>query len=221
MLNFFSLMCIEDRIRLFCEMSGISLNRFEVMSGLSKSYTRRVKRTMGPDKKQLISDAFPYLNIDWLITGRGNIVKPEFQKDYPHMVLSQGNNHRTQIGGRNNSSSVTNNYNGCCPASIVSGSPELDSAVWSNASSVSMVSDIRMGDLVAMRNISDWEEFFLLRRIYFVTMKNGTRLFCRLVPSENENSLRLSGDIESDEDQEVSKDKIKSISEVIAVTRML
>lgn len=68
-------MGIVDRIKLFVVYKGITINKFEIMSGLTRGSLRYIKSSIGSDKLAGVIKAFPELNMDWLIAEVGDMIK--------------------------------------------------------------------------------------------------------------------------------------------------
>lgn len=66
---------IKDRIQLFSNFTGISVRAFLTKAGISPSYLSNLKGSIGSDKMVGIIKAYPLLNIEWLITGEGEMTK--------------------------------------------------------------------------------------------------------------------------------------------------
>jgi transcriptional regulator with XRE-family HTH domain len=60
-----------DRLKLFIKSKGLGQTKFEERVGFSRGYISKVKTSIGADKLSNIVEAFPDLNLDWLITGKG------------------------------------------------------------------------------------------------------------------------------------------------------
>jgi len=76
-----------DRILIFIKHSGISARQFDISIGASNGYTLRMKKnhaSVGSDMIETIVRVYPQLNLIWLITGEGEMIKPG------HEVLSTG-----------------------------------------------------------------------------------------------------------------------------------
>ena len=67
---------IIERIKKFIDYKAITVNKFEVNSGIARGYIAKLKGSVGSDKLNGIMIAYPELNIDWLITGKGDMLKP-------------------------------------------------------------------------------------------------------------------------------------------------
>ena len=72
---------MKERILAFCKASGISANAFEVASGWSPSTVYNLNKGVRSDKLASVAKAFPDLNLDWLITGEGEMFKSESKED--------------------------------------------------------------------------------------------------------------------------------------------
>lgn len=66
---------ITERIKMYTEYKGITVNKFEVSSGIARGSLRYIKQSIGSEKLSGIIKAFPDLNISWLITGEGEMIK--------------------------------------------------------------------------------------------------------------------------------------------------
>ncbi len=68
-----------DRLKLFIKSKGLGQTKFEERVGFSRGYISKVKTSIGADKLSNIVEAFPDLNLDWLITGKGIMTNPSTQ----------------------------------------------------------------------------------------------------------------------------------------------
>ena len=68
------IMTLKDRVKLFCERKNIAVAKFERDANLSNGYFRDTTSRMGDEKIERIHRAFPDLNMDWLITGNGEML---------------------------------------------------------------------------------------------------------------------------------------------------
>ena len=66
---------LKDRVLSYCGKKNIALARFEKESKLSNGYFNQVKKRPSADKIKNIEEAFPDLNIEWLLTGEGEMLK--------------------------------------------------------------------------------------------------------------------------------------------------
>lgn len=66
---------VQERLDIFIKSKGLGRYQFERRVGLPQSYVANVRQAPHPQKVKMISDAFPELNIEWLITGKGDMIK--------------------------------------------------------------------------------------------------------------------------------------------------
>ena len=89
---------VKERLIAFISYLGMSKNAFENACGLSTRYVSNISASVSPDKLKQISLKFPELNVEWLLTGQGEMLRgihstPTIQGD---INISGGNN--TNIG---------------------------------------------------------------------------------------------------------------------------
>lgn len=71
---------VKDRLISFIEYKGLSKNKFEQICGFSKRYVSNISVSLQPDKIEKISLNFPELNIEWLLTGEGRMIKGPYER---------------------------------------------------------------------------------------------------------------------------------------------
>lgn len=71
---------VKQRIIKFCKKKGISRSAFARSIGVSATYVGSIRKSIAYDKQQRISELYPDLNIDWLITGEGEMLR-DVQRD--------------------------------------------------------------------------------------------------------------------------------------------
>lgn len=85
----------QSRLLEFIRSKKISISDFERISNLSTGYVHKIKNTVGKRALGDIQRAFPDLNPEWLLTGRGEMINPI-------SGITQNQN-----GGNHNSQTVT------------------------------------------------------------------------------------------------------------------
>ena len=68
---------IKDRFNLFLKYKGFGQARFAELAGLSKGFINSVTDNVTTKSLTMIQSAFPELDIDWLLTGNGQMLKEE------------------------------------------------------------------------------------------------------------------------------------------------
>lgn len=71
----------KDRLKLFVKEKGYGRNKFEGLIGISIGYLSTKNETINSDVIEKTKTFFPDLNLDWLITGRGEMTAPDLQPD--------------------------------------------------------------------------------------------------------------------------------------------
>lgn len=79
-------MCVRDRLKAYLKHKKISQGAFAESIGASAGYVNAISKGIGSDKIPIIRAAYPDLNIDWLLTNEGSMLKTT---DQP---VSQGGN---------------------------------------------------------------------------------------------------------------------------------
>jgi len=67
-----------DRLMQFINYAGLSARKFDISIGASNGYTLRMKKnnaSIGSDVIENIVRVYPQLNLVWLITGEGKMLK--------------------------------------------------------------------------------------------------------------------------------------------------
>lgn len=70
-------MTVKERIKVFAKSQERSVRAFEIKCGLNIGYVNAIRISIQPDKIQSIASHYPNLNIDWLLTGEGEMIKGE------------------------------------------------------------------------------------------------------------------------------------------------
>ena len=68
---------VKERLICFIKYKGISKNKFEIDCGLSKRYVSNIRVSIQPAVIEKISLVFPELNMGWILTGNGEMLKTE------------------------------------------------------------------------------------------------------------------------------------------------
>ncbi len=69
-----------DRLIQFIQHAGLSARQFDISIGAANGYTLRMKKnraSVGSDVIENIVKTYPQLNVVWLITGEGEMIKTE------------------------------------------------------------------------------------------------------------------------------------------------
>lgn len=66
---------IKDRLASYLTYKGINKSEFGRIIGVSSAYISSIRKSIQPDKTEKIASSFPDLNMAWLLTGEGSMLK--------------------------------------------------------------------------------------------------------------------------------------------------
>jgi hypothetical protein len=70
-------MTVKERLKEFAKSKEKSVREFEIQSDIGIGYINAIRISISPDKIQSIVSRYPDLDIDWLFTGEGEMLKSE------------------------------------------------------------------------------------------------------------------------------------------------
>lgn len=85
---------VKQRLIFFLEEKNISKTDFGNKIGVSNAYVTSIRKSIQPDKIKSIALNYPDLNIDWLLTGKGEMLKPT---EVPPSETTRGGANRKKI----------------------------------------------------------------------------------------------------------------------------
>ncbi len=68
-------MTVKDRIKEFCKSENLSISAFEDTIRVSNGYVNSISKSIGIDKLNTILEIYPNMNLEWLLTGKGKMLK--------------------------------------------------------------------------------------------------------------------------------------------------
>ena len=75
-------MSVKNRLKEFIKNQGLSISSFEKSIGVSNGYVNSITKGIGGGKSLRISREYTNLNIDWLLTGEGEMLEKGTINDY-------------------------------------------------------------------------------------------------------------------------------------------
>lgn len=216
---------IQKRIIQFIDYKGISKYKFYKKTGLSNGFLDK-KGTIGADKCEIIYSYYPEIDLEWLLTGKGEMLKnnqlvnepseeylpfkkgvPYYDVDFTASFLEVENNQQTQ------------------PDSYVSHPFFKNCDFVVRASGQSMAKLIKHGDAIGLVKIEDWMSFIPMGEIYAIVTKNNFRMVKIITKGETKDSYTLISkptDAKKNEfpPQQINKDQILSIFKVQACAHL-
>lgn len=241
---------VRERLTKYLCDKKISKSEFGRLCGVSNAYVTSLKKTIGSDVLRTIGLNFPDLNIEWLLTGEGQMLKPVSG----HMVVTgevSGNGNNIVAGNNNHVGGITHpkredvetiegeeveiketiiltpeiiNQEGIdlkkelnAGTLDVQVKPTQDVLPTHHAKVYTendeMSPEIEANDPVFVRFLTNKRDF-IDGRMYFVDLDNGSVV--RWVVREGSDSIRL---ISMKDEYVVPFDRVRSVSEVVAITK--
>lgn len=71
-------MSVKKRIKIFIEEENLTVTAFEGSINASNGYVNSISKSIGIDKLELIVEKYPNLNLEWLLTGKGKMLKTNY-----------------------------------------------------------------------------------------------------------------------------------------------
>lgn len=68
---------VKQRLIAFLKFKQLSQARFSEIVGLSSGYVNAIRKSIQPETLHKIAMCFPDLNTGWLISGEGEMIKPD------------------------------------------------------------------------------------------------------------------------------------------------
>ena len=72
---------VKERLMMFLRYENIGQNAFEKRVGWSTGYINNVKSSIGADKIASLIKEYPLLNLEWLLTGEGEMIKQPIRNE--------------------------------------------------------------------------------------------------------------------------------------------
>lgn len=77
-------MTVKDRVKKFCKNEKIRVSDLEKTLNVANGYVNSISKSIGIDKIGIILEKYPNLSLEWLLTGKGEMLKdkiPDKQKE--------------------------------------------------------------------------------------------------------------------------------------------
>jgi len=209
----------NTRLLQFFGTQDLSVRKIEEKIGLSNGTIKRIDKgnTINSDKIELIFDAFPELNSRWLFRGVGNMLHKE--EGLPVISEDQVSGvpyYDVDFSGGFNA--IFNNQT-LLPDHNIVFEPFKDAQLWCNVTGNSMADKINHGDIIALKELPNWDENILFGEIYAV-VTNHLRTIKVIRKSEDKNRFRLVPLNKAEHDEnEIKKDSIIKVFEVLGAIK--
>lgn len=218
-----------QRIIAFIEFKGMNKSEFYKKSKLSNGYLDKVKE-LGADKIESIISEFPDLSVEWLITGKGEMLKDnqnltlnESEEGYSIKQAPKGRlNKRAKPGelikfydadfAASRDIEFFDDETSIKPAYMMD-IPEFAGCIAFRTYSDSMEPLIKGGDILFATKVEDWRDGLEYGQIYGITRTDRRRhlKYIRRSPKHQSHFLLKSENSEMYDDFELDKEKIKNV----------
>ncbi|WP_372643466.1 helix-turn-helix transcriptional regulator [Ancylomarina sp.] len=186
----------KERIIELIERKNISKALFFKETGIKRGLldADKLKSTVTDVVVAKIIATYSDINPIWLITGEGKMLLNEEEKGSNNISPSVSPESEVGVpyydvdfsGGFN---AIFNNQT-LLPDHNIVFAPFKDAQLWCNVTGNSMAEKINHGDIIAIKELTDWEENILFGEIYAV-VTNHLRTIKIIRKSNNENNYRL------------------------------
>lgn len=206
-------MTIKERILVFIQSEGISVRRFEQAASLSNGAVSKMGDNTRRKVLEQISNAYPHLNMEWLLTGEGEMLSatPTPEISYDNGVPYY--NEDFLLGFDEIGTPESEN-----PDFLVRMPGYENATMWCNASGHSMEPEISNGDIIALQRIEDFS-FLPFGDVYGFITTNGMRTIKRLGRSPREGYYRLIPTNRDYDEQDIPISKIALVYRVMGTMK--
>lgn len=217
-------MGLRERILQYISHEGITVQMFENKAMLSNGAVSKMGDNTRRSTLDKISNSFPNLNINWLITGEGKmcneVQERNVDSELPHINYSKGVPYYNVdfIGGFD----IVLNDQTTVPEYLIDFKKYNEATCWCNVTGHSMEPEITHGDIIALKRIEDFS-FLPFGEVYAIVARNGMRTIKRIGPSENVDCYSLIPTNKSPEYgvQDLRKDMIEIVYQVLGCMKRL
>lgn len=204
-------MTTKDRLKEFLSYKKIGRNKFETKLGLASGYMSSKGITITSEVIEKTSSEYPELNLDWLITGKGEMLKNAPAINYeckgsPYYDVDF-------IGGFD----IVLNNQTINPEYYIDFEPyNKPGVMWCNITGHSMEPAINHGDTIAIKEVNDWQSYISFGEIYAIITTNNMRTVKKIRKGESTEQFKLVPVNTADYDeQDIEKKMISKVFEVL------
>lgn len=207
-----------SRIAQLADKEKITITQLERVIGASKGVLSRASKNDTDIQSKWITkivENYPLYDACWLLTGKGDMlnnntlaISTDNQKGVPYYDVDFS-------GGFN---AIFNNQT-LLPDHNIVFAPFSDAQLWCNVTGNSMAEKINHGDIIALKELQNWEENILYGEIYAVVTEQ-LRTIKIIRKSEDINALRLVPINTQDFDEnEVKKSSVLKVFSVLGAIK--
>ncbi len=212
------------RVQYLMKQRGETKNAFAIVVGINPSnFNRKMKEELPFTPKDFtkISEAVG-VSIEWLETGNGNLPAIDTTSSI-RMGTRQQNSPSKPFYDVDFALGFNEMYNDepNIPSRYISVPGYEKADFWCRTSGDSMKPFISNGDIIALKEIQDWQSFIPMNEVYAVMTTNGLRTVKVVRKGSDDMHLTLHAYNEEYEDQEISKVAISKVFQVLGTIKTL
>lgn len=208
---------LKERLLKYIAFKGIAVQEFEKLAGLSNGAVSKMGDNTRISTLDKISNYFTDLNLNWVRTGEGEMLKPAATSAPSKLSPDKGvpfYDLDFACGFLDYLDATT------VPTSYVNLPGTEDSTCWCRASGNSMQPQIDNGDYVCLKRIDD-PSFLVFGDTYAFDCTNGMRTIKKLGRGSQPDTFRLIPVNKEVDEQDIPLSIIRHIFRVIAVAKYL
>ncbi|WP_301704996.1 S24 family peptidase [uncultured Parabacteroides sp.] len=210
-------MTTKERFIEYLKFKGLGQTAFEESAGLSRGSIAK-KTGFNADSIEKIATACPDLNINWLVTGLGEMLSHSNDEEEPQISYTQGVPYYNVdfIGGFD----LVLNDQTINPEYLIDFQKYNNADCWCNVTGHSMEPEINHGDIIALKKIDDIS-FLPLGEVYAIVTTNDMRTIKRLGAGKTDDTYTLVPSNKSPEysTQQLPARMIRTIFQVLGAVK--
>lgn len=238
-------MTVKERIKKFCKAEQMPISTFEESIGASNGYVNAISKSIGIDRLNTIIEKYSNLNIEWLLTGRGEMLKSDIwgiPSDLVRTEPQKGENYippTHPIGNKSIATPTNNPKEGIplIPIEAMAGALTCEQTVLEYeceryvvpvfkgadflipVKGSSMYPKYSSGDIVACQRVPMSDLFFQWNKVYVIDTNQGA-LIKRIKPGSDKDHVLLVSDNEKYDPFELPFSAIHAVALVLGVIRL-
>jgi len=155
---------VKQRLKILADRYKISVRQLESKCGFSNGYINSISKSIGGDKLEAIIREFPNTDRNWILTGEGNMIKPVDDAPEANYKIGVPYYNVDFIGGFD---LITNDQT-INPDYLINFKKYNEADYWCNIAGHSMEPEITNGDIIAIKEIRDWQTFLTFGDTYAI-----------------------------------------------------
>lgn len=214
---------MQERLSLYLKHKSLSYKDFEILCGLSNGTAARLRPSTRQSTLDKIANSCD-LNIDWLLTGEGEMLnpnhtdskpfKPDFKEERVVMVPLV---HIDSVGGMDSQNLLTSGEQYVERLIPFTNAQEDDRAIMQ--SGTSMIPTIPPGSILHIRKVHDWREYFGYGNDFVLWLKDDRRITKQVLKykPDPKNYITCHSYKPEVEDEELPKSMIREVWKIVDV----